>query len=354
MRKFLLACLAVGLVLTAAAAPVQDNQQKLKDAIAWLHKIEPQLSADVKAMVPDIESILDRYYTDPDSLRQSEKDLAEAFIATMPSSGDELSGRASSDERMKDFESLLGSTPKKPATPTTHTPAKPKPKIPGISSHPTFSAVDKTAPGGKHIGAVIVSIDGRKKTVIEILSTVPKMSLADRARVIANRMRGLSAKNPLWWTTVKPGSANGEAIVRAAGAPILVTADKPFANECGMSPDQLAKQLAVKIRTTFDPNSGDEFGGRDLTPDQMRQAAIDLRQEGDDVYSDSPAQAEDKYKQAIENDATYFVPYLRLADLYKAQNKIDAAKDILNQGLKVDAIQGDERSQLEAKLKSLG
>jgi len=353
MKKLLLACLAFGLVLIATAAPVQDNQQKLKDAIAWLHKIEPQFTPDVKAMVPDIESVLTRYYTDPDSLRQSERDLAEAFIATMPSTGNDLSGRASPDERMKDFESLLGSTPKKTTT-NPAPPAKPKPKIPGISTHPTFTAVEKTAPGGKHIGAVVVSIDGRKKTVIEILSTIPKMTLQQRAQIVANRMRGLSAKNPLWWTTVKSGTAHGEAIVRAAGAPILVTADKPFASECGMSPTKLAGELAIKIRTTFDPNSGDELGGRDLTPDQMRQAAIDLRQEGDDLYSDSPAQAEEKYKQAIENDATYYVPYLRLADLYKAQNKVDEAKDILSQGLKVDAIQGDQRSELEAKLKSLG
>jgi hypothetical protein len=33
---------------------------------------------------------------------------------------------------------------------------------------------------------------------------------------------------------------------------------------------------------------------------------------------------------------------------------VDGAKDILQQGLKIDAIKGDQRAELEAKLKSLG
>jgi hypothetical protein len=368
LKKILLVCLAFGLVLVASASPIQDGQQRLKIALAWLHKIQPQFSPETKAMVPALEAVLERYYTEPDSLRQSEKDLAEAFIATMPETGEGLSGRGSAEEKMKDFESLLGTTPKKAAPkktppktkpkPVVHTTTKPRPKLklPGISSRPTFTAVEKSAPGGKHIGAVMVSIEGRRKTVIEILSTAPGMSLRQRAQIIATRMKNLSAKNPLWWTTVKPGTKRGEAVVKAAGAPegFLVTADRPFANECGVSPDQLARQLANKIRNTFDPNSGDEFGGRDLTPDQMRQAAIDLRQEGDDLYGSSPTQAEAKYKSAIQNDASYHVPYLRLADLYKSQSKAQLAKDILNEGLKVEGITGSQRAELEAKLRSLG
>jgi hypothetical protein len=290
----------------------------------------------------------------------------------MPATGDELSGRDSNDN-LKELDSLLGppskpapkkTTPKNKVKPKTtpprvvHNPTKPRPrfKLPGISSRPTFTAVEKSAPGGKRIGAVLVSIDGRRKTVIEILSQSPGMTLKQRAQIIATRMKNLSAKNPLWWTTVKPGSKRGEAVVKAAGAPegFLVTADRPFANECGVTPDQLARQLANKIRTTFDANSGDEFGGRDLTPDQMRQAAIDLRQEGDDLFSTSQTQAEAKYKAAIQNDAGYHVPYLRLADLYKSQGKSQMAKDILGEGLKVEAITGAQRAELEAKLRSLG
>jgi Tfp pilus assembly protein PilF len=86
----------------------------------------------------------------------------------------------------------------------------------------------------------------------------------------------------------------------------------------------------------------------------MRQAAIDLRQESDDLYGSSPSQAEAKYKSAIQNDATYHVPYLRLADLYKSQGKADLAKDIVNEALKVDSITGTQRAELEAKLRSLG
>lgn len=366
IQKCLMVALVFCLVLLSAATPSQQaNPDKLKAAVAWLHKIEPEFSPDAKAMVPSVEAILERYYMEPDTLRQSEKDIAEAFIATMPST-DDLSGRGSPDERMKQFMSILGTAPKKKPTPTAHTtpppnhttppPARPHVKVPGISTRPVFIAVQKTAPGGRQIGAVIISIEGRKKTLIEIYSTVPKMTLQQRAQIVANRMKALSAKNPIWWASVKAGTVRGEAVVKAAGAPggYVVTADKPFANECGVTPDQLARQLASKIRTTLDNRSGDEFGGRDLTPEQMRQAAIDLRQEGDDLYSTSVTQAEEKYKLAIQNDASYHVPYLRLADVYKSQHKVGDAKDILEQGLKVDTIQGSQRAELEAKLKSLG
>lgn len=358
---FVLVCAAM-----VAASFAQGEQDKLKQSLAWLHKIQVQFSPDVRAMVPSLEAVLERYFQEPATLRQSERDLAEAFLATMPATGEELGGRGSQEERMKDFEALLGSTPKKPAAPPkAHSPKPtpppkpaavrpPKAKIPGIASKPTFAAIEKQAPGGKRIGAVVVSISGRKKTVVEIFSTTPGYTLQRRAAVIAGRMRSLSASNPLWWTTVKPGNARGEVVVRAAGAPILVTADRAFADECGMTPDQLARQLATKIRTTFDAQSGDEFGGRDLTPDQMRQAAIDLRQEGDDVYSASAAQAEAKYKLAIQNDASYHVPYLRLADLYKAQGKVADARAILDEGLKNQAIVGSQRAELEGKRRALG
>jgi hypothetical protein len=232
----------------------------------------------------------------------------------------------------------------------------PKIKLPGITSKPVYSAVEKSAPGGKKIGAVMVSIGGRKKTVIEILAKSGGMSLKQRAQIIADRMAALSRKNPLWWTTSKPGTVRGEAVVKVSGAPggYIVTADRYFANECGVSPSQLARQLANKIRTTFDPQSGDEFGGRALTPEDMRQAAIDLRQEGDDLFATSKTQAEAKYKLAIQNDPSYHVPYLRLADMYKSQGNRDGAKSILEEGLKVEAIMGSQRAELEAKMKALG
>jgi hypothetical protein len=360
--------LAFGFVLTAMAGQTQnpEAQQKYKAAIAWLHKIEPEFSAEMKAMIPSLEAVLERYYMDPESLRQSERDLAEAFIATMPETGDGISGRGSAEDRMKDFAAILGSSPKpKPAakpkpktTPPPKTAPKPMPKIklPGISSKPVYTAVEKSAPGGKKIGAVMVSIGGRKKTVIEILAKSGGMSLKQRAQIIANRMAALSKKNPLWWTTSKAGTVRGEAVVRVAGAPggYIVTADRYFANECGVSPSQLARQLANKIRTTFDPQSGDEFGGRALTPEDMRQAAIDLRQEGDDLYATSKTQAEAKYKLAIQNDPSYHVPYLRLADMYVSMGKKDEAKSVLEEGLKVEAIGGPQRAELEARLKALG
>lgn len=378
LKKFLLVGLFCALIAPGFARQTQDAGTKYKAAVAWLHKVEPQFSAETKQMVPAIEAILERYYMDPESLRASEKALAEAFIATMPGDDNSISGRGSADDRMKDFENLLGSAGpakapakapvKKTGSKVVKKPAKvvvKKPvtrhstakfKIPGITVRPTFSAVERSAPGGNKIGAVVVSIDGRKKTVIEILSQSGGFSLQKRAAIVAKRMAALSAKNPLWWTTAKGGSARGEAVVKVAGAPdgFLVTADKQFADACGMTPSRLASTLASKIRNTFDPDRGDDLGGRDVTPDDLRQAAIDLRQEGDELFSSSPSQAEAKYIMAIQNDRTYHVPYLRLADIYKSQGDVQKAKDTIDQALGVTGITGEQRVELEAKRKSLG
>jgi len=54
--------LVVVLIVLAGAFHTfaQDGPQKLKLAIAWLHKIEPQLTPDVRAMSLSVEAVLER------------------------------------------------------------------------------------------------------------------------------------------------------------------------------------------------------------------------------------------------------------------------------------------------------
>lgn len=361
--RFAAAVLVLGGSLPAGFA--QGGQHTLSEALAWLKKVQPSMDPTVKKDVPALEAILRRYFNEPDSLRASEEEIAVAFLDTMPSD-DDLGGRGGSMDKMRKFESLLGAPAKPAPTPPKKTsgnkpPVKPptpakvtvKHKIPGIHAKATFSAVSRTAPGGKPIGAVMLSIGGRSKTVVEVLSGTSKLDVQRRAKVVADRMQALSKSNRLWWAMLKVSQVKGQYVVGTGGSNFVITADTAFAKEWGLTPSQLAKQLILKIRSSLDPEKSESFGGRDFSPEEMHVAAVDLRQEGDALYATSKAKAEEKYKSAIGNDPTYAVPYVRLADLYASKGDKVAAQEILKQGLAVEEMSADQKATLSAKLKKL-
>ncbi len=376
MRNSVLRVATVFVLLMAAMfAGAQDAQQKLTVALTWLKKIQGGLAPEVKKDVPALESILRRYYLEPDTLRATEEDIALAFIDTIPKDED-MGTRGGTMDKLRRFEAMLGGTPApapaKPApakspskakTKTTPKPApKPKPapvkvtvkrKIPGIHSKATFTADSRTAPGGKTIGVVNLNINGRSKTVVEVLAGTSKLDAKKRAQVVANRMQSLSKSNRLWWTMLKVGQVKGQYVVGTGGQNFVITADQSFAREWGLTPQSLAKQLILKIRTSLDPEKSDQFGSRDLTAEELRIAAIDLRQQGDALYASNPAGAEEKYKAAIANDPTYGVSYLRIADLKLAKKDSEGAKAILNEGIAVNGMPTDQKASLESKLKSI-
>ncbi len=344
MRPRLLATLAV-----AALALVASARTDLPKALAWLHKVGPSLAPNVRADLPAVEAILHRYFEDRDSLRASEQEIAEAFLATVPSDED-IADRGSALDRMKGFESLMGGAkktamPPKPAAPKPRPPAGKRP-IPGVHTRTVFAASSRSAPGGKRIGVVIL---GGKKTVVEILAASGGLDVARRAHVVASRMQALADRDRLWWATLGVRRVRGSYVVapRAAGD-FVITADPAFAKEWGLSPDRLAKQLVVKIRSAVDPEQGGGFSGRALSEDDLRLAAVDLRQRGDAAFASSPSGAESLYKQAIENDPGYAVPYLRLADLYLARHDVAGARAILQKGRGASDATG--RPDIEAKL----
>lgn len=190
--------------------------------------------------------------------------------------------------------------------------------------------------------------------MVEVLAGTSKLDAKKRAQVVATRMQALSKSNRLWWTMLKVGQVKGQYVVGTGGQNFVITADQAFAREWGLPPSSLAKQLILKIRSSLDPEKSDQFGSRDLTAEELRIAAIDLRQQGDALYASNPSGAEAKYRASIANDPTYGVSYLRIADLQLAKKDTEAAKAILHEGLSVTGLAADQRASLEAKLKSIG
>jgi hypothetical protein len=333
-----LACIVQAVCSGPAAAQGADARQKLQSALAWLQRTEPSMDAASRKQAPALRAILERYYLDDASITACEADIAEAFLKTMPDeSGANLQTRDPAGA-LKELQAALH-------------------KAPGVAERPTFYSGTRRTPGGKSIGYIDVSMQGRRRTVVELLSAPAKTTLIGRAKVIARDMQNVQQRQPLWWTQLSVGRIGSEYVVRAPGAPrgYLITADKHFAREWGLSRPSLAKQLITTIRRTFDPAKGTRIAMRDATPtpDEVRSDAVELRQAGDDAYARDPAEAEAKYRAAIETDPAYAVPYLRLADLLASAHRSADAKSILRQALAVTQIPADQRADLRKRLAQL-
>lgn len=337
--------LSVALGIASLLAQAQGRTD-LPRALAWLHKVGPSLSPPVRADLPAVEAILRRYFEDRDDLRASEEEIAQAFLATVPSDRG-LSDRGGALDRLKGFEALMGGAKKTPVSKAPPRPPAGKRPIPGIHTRTTFAASSRAAPGGRRIGVVTL---GGGKTVVEILAASGGLDVSRRASVVARRMQNLADRDRLWWTTLAVGRVNGSYVVaprRADG--FVITADPAFAKEWGVGPERLARQLVAKIRSAVDPERAAGFSGRAVTDDDLRLAAVDLRQQGDAAFARAPARAEALYRQAVENDPSYGVPYLRLADLLLARRDESGARAILEKGrVAADAV---GRPEIEARLR---
>ncbi|RYG45176.1 hypothetical protein EON79_13250 [bacterium] len=324
----------------------------LASSLSWLKKVAPSLPAHIRSDVPAIESILQRYFTDRDSLRASEEEIAMSFLATMPS---DLSGRGGNGDRLKAFEALMGGSkapPKAGKTPPPKPPAGKKP-IPGVHVRTVFGSSIRKAPGGKQIGVVTLGTGAAKKTVVEVVSGTTKLDVGRRASVIASRMQSLANGNRLWWATLTARKVNGSYVVAPKNSStFIITADSAFAREWGLSPEKLARQLVPRIRAAVDPNGVESFAGRAVTEGDIRDSAVELRLQGDTAFATSAQKAEALYLQAIEADGGYVVPYLRLADIYLARKDKAAARSILEKGK--EGVDAEGRRELEAKLQKVG
>ncbi|RYG32364.1 hypothetical protein EON81_20805, partial [bacterium] len=198
----------------AIASGYAQSGPDLATSLTWLKKVAPTLPAHIRSDVPAIESILERYFNDRDSLRASEEEIATAFLATVPTD-DDITGRGGNGDRLKAFENLMGGSkapPKTKKTPPPKPPAGKKP-IPGVHTRTVFGSATRKAPGGKQIGVVTLGSGASKKTVVEVISGTSKLDVGRRASVIASRMQSLADANRLWWTTLTSRKVNGSFVV---------------------------------------------------------------------------------------------------------------------------------------------
>ncbi|HVL39622.1 MAG TPA: tetratricopeptide repeat protein, partial [Fimbriimonadaceae bacterium] len=396
-RIALVAACCLALLGAAMFAPAQDAEAKAKyqEAITYLTKIESELDPEVRTYVPALKAALERYYLNKAELLLSEKQLVETFLEEMkdpanaPRTGT-LVSRGRGDKLPKLSALLKSKTAAPPAAkpeppkaqppvknpptknpptkkpPTKSPPAKPaakpvtKPavkapnfKLPGVTTRPVFSSTVRTV-AGKRIGVVSVSIENRRQTLVEIMSDSGGFTIAKRADLIADRLRDLHKKDALWWMHLSSGRANNQVIVKAPKAPdgTLVTADPAWASECGVSPEQLAKMLVSNIRNAFDDRPGSLIHRGDPTPEELRTMSVRLRMSGDEQYQSNPAEAEQKYRQAIAADPSHLAPHLRLADLLIQQGRKDDARQVLQSALEAP-LKDDEKAQVQRKLDSL-
>lgn len=373
----MVAAVALGVCAMSAMLPAAqdaDAKAKYQAALAYLTKIEPELDPEVRQFVPALKAALERYYLNKADLLLSEKQLVETFLEEMkdpenaPKKGTLISrGRG---DKLPKLSMLLKSKPadaappvepKKPTTPPTKPAntapkkpvAKPTYKLPGVTTRPVFTSTVRTVAGRK-VGAVTASLEGRKQTLVEVLSDVGQMTIAKRAEIVASRLKDLQTKDPLWWMHIQAGRMNNQIVVKAPKAPQgwLVTADPAWASECGMTQDQLARMIVKNIRNAFDDRPGSLIHRGDPTPEELRTLSVRLRMQGDELFESKPAEAETKYKQAIATDPSHLTPYLRLADLLIANGKKDEAVEALQSALKAP-LQDTEKAQIEKKLASL-
>lgn len=339
----------------------QTPEQQLQAALSKLKQREPQMSQPEKDALPAIQAILTKYFLNKTELVLSEKEIAEAVLkdlGTMQTRGGSKKGALPS------FSSLMKEAtppaPPKPAPkpPTTSRPPvaatpkpapKPKKYIPGVSAKATFNpAVSRVA--GKQIGVVEMSIAGRKAKVVEIPAAIEGYTVDRRARLVSQRLNALQTADKLWWTKLGVGHVKEQVVVTAPKAPngVILTADVEWAKEWGVDREALARLIIKNMRSALDPNRA--VATRGESRDERRVSAVRLRMEGDAMYDTDANGAEVKYRAAIAKDATYAVPYHRLADLYLKQNRKEDAKAVLQSALSVEGLSPEDRVEIEQRL----
>lgn len=204
----------------------------------------------------------------------------------------------------------------------------------------------RTPMGSKEIGFVDLSVSGRTRRVVEIVSAMRTLSVGQRADTIATRIRLIARTDPEWWRKLATAREKGEYVVKVQGQPgHLITADAKYAREVGTTPGVLAMRLVDAIKMIYAPGKVQlARRGTVLSEDEKKEAASTLRQAGDDAFAESQklakagkgtdAQtaaetAESKYYEATQKDPTYVVPFIRLAELCLAQGRKDEARDYL-------------------------
>lgn len=231
---------------------------------------------------------------------------------------------------------------------------------------PEFRAYEVATPGGKRIGVVDLTVNGRRSRIVEVVSALPGWPVGRRAEAVADRLRRVQATDPNWWKRLGVGQANKAVVVTVSGlkagdipkasdgSPYIITADAKFAREWGLSPAGLAKQLVSGIQQSFQPTKvswgrrgAEGAEAKAMTPAEKRAAAIKMKQDGDDAFSQEDYEnAEANYRDAIKMSPDYAVPYLRLAELYCSQGNMAEAQKILKSVQSLKGLTADDKAEI--------
>jgi hypothetical protein len=223
-----------------------------------------------------------------------------------------------------------------------------KTSISTLVSKPVYSAgVTRIS---KHLSMawVAISVQGRPQVKVFEVPGSGKAGPLARAKTIRDRLAKVSNADRLWWMQLTVSHVKGEDVVKVRDEPgFIVTADKPFAAQVGMSSAQLASFIITRVKNAMDNRKSSLLGGRSEGPieppsaAQMRSSAIDLRENGDDLADTNATDAEAKYRAAIVADPTYAIPYSRLVMLLTDHGR-KADADAVRQQAKAAGIQIDE------------
>lgn len=213
---------------------------------------------------------------------------------------------------------------------------------------------------GKKLGVVLLQTEATPDPtkLVEIPDGTSKLPVDQRAMIVAKRLEKADLRDPLFWSHLTVSRRNKQVVVALNNTKdgYIITADKDFATERGISPEALADALIATIRTSVDP--GPEAHTRDLvaddalTPAERLARANQLKQLADDAYGQKDmAKAERNYQHAIRLAPDFAVPYIRLAALYMEQGDKSKAQDILAQAQQVKSLNDQQKREISVLAK---
>ena len=337
-----LAMIAGGALATHADSPAAfvtaaDRQANLQKALDRLTKIAPTLDAQSQRNLPGIKNALADAILHTEKATPTELKLANAILHP---------GDSPTMDPNVQTRSMFDDIAKKVATTNVQT------AVQSVSSSAIqFVAAQDTVPGGQTKGVVYLKNPDvpEPKALVEIPDGTAAMPVEKRAQIVAKRLEAAHSTDPMWWTNLEVHQIKDQYVVAVKGSTdkYVITADKDFAKLQGVTPENLAFNLVDQIRNGVDPSQSRGLDNSKLTP---MEHANSLRQSGDDLYSQKDLSgAEEAYKRAITAAPAYAIPYLRLADLYAEQHRIDDAKDILQQAQGVAEMSAADKSSVSQK-----
>lgn len=391
MKKKLASLLIFGLTVTGAFSgtlAMRDDAAVAK-GLALFDQARPRFAPVVAKNAEFLRKLVGRYLGD-ETMTASECELAEATLEAIGFYPGDLATRG------KDLASLLddaGGGSSAPANPVKSSgatksgkgsaakmPVEKKPvekklvvqknpvysdagkehvmRISGLHAAAKVTVVEHRIPGGQSMASVVLNVGERRKKVFEVAAS-NKLSAQSRAKTIADRVVGATQKDKLWWMKLERREAeNGEIIVAAPSVSdgYVVTADRRFAKECGMSREALADHIIRRIKNTYDGHSASRIGGRSFGEDEVdaRTQAIDARQLGDDLLASSAQKAEAAYRDAVRLDPSYTVAHLRLIQCLLDRKDAVGAREAARAALQTPGLAEEDRREILRLVPSAG